>query len=243
MSKPHGLSKRSEPYFRTPKTALKHMRDVASHSTPKEALAKLTKEQGGEIETGRPTSLPRNRQQLRNLRRSATSHDSNVLYTILLECKLAQGITDAFIRDVKAAPTPQSVLFFDWQLKEMKKFLTSNCKFGIFNVDTTFNLGNFYVTTTSYPHLMLECIHSGKHPSIIGPVLIHQKVDFSSFNYFASTLVSHDRYLSVLMAFGTDGDCSLIEALAHNFPNSLQLRCFIHLRKNIQEKLKSIGVL
>ena len=89
---------------------------------------------------------------------------------------------------------------------------------------------------------MLECIHSGKHPSIIGPVLIHQKVDFSSFNYFASTLVSHDRYLSVLMAFGTDGNCSLIEALAHNFPNSLQLRCFIHLRKNIQEKLKSIGV-
>ena len=49
------MSKRSEPYFRTPKTALKHMRDVTSHSTPKEALAKLTKEQGGEIETGRPT--------------------------------------------------------------------------------------------------------------------------------------------------------------------------------------------
>ena len=117
VSKPHGLSKRSEPYFRTPKTALKHMRDVASHSTPKEALAKLTKEQGGEIETGRPTSLPRNRQQLRNLRHSATSHDSNVLYTLLLECKLAQGTTDAFIRDVKAAPTPQSVLFFDWQLR------------------------------------------------------------------------------------------------------------------------------
>ena len=57
-----------------------------------------------------------------------------------------------------------------------------------------------FVTTTPYPHLMLECIHSGKHPSIIGPVLIHQKVDFSSFGYFASTLVSHDRYLSVLMA-------------------------------------------
>ena len=50
---------------------------------------------------------------------------------------------------------------------------------------------------------MLECIHSGKHPSIIGPVLIRQKVDFSFFNYFASTLDSHDCYLSVLMAFVT----------------------------------------
>lgn len=153
VSKPHGLSKRSEPYFRTPKTALKHMRDVASHSTPKEALMKLTREQGGEIKTGRPASLPRNRQQLQNLRCSATSHDSNVLYTILHECKLAQGTTDAFIRHVKAAPTPQSVLFFDWQLKELKKFLTNNCNFGIFNVDTAFNLGNFcHYNTISSPH-------------------------------------------------------------------------------------------
>ena len=153
MSKPHGLSKHSEPYFRSPKTALKHMRNVAYDSIPKEALAKLMKEQGGEIETGRPISLPRKRQQLRNLRRSATSHDSNVLYTILLECMLAQGTTDAFIRDVKAAPTPRSVLFFDWQLKEMKKFLTNNCNFGIFNVDTTFNLGNFL----SLQHILTSC--------------------------------------------------------------------------------------
>ena len=240
MCKPHGLSKRSEPYYRTPKSSLDKMKKIASVSTAKSASSKLLKEQGGEIESVRPTTLPRNRQQISNLRRQVT--DSDVLYTILLECKLAQGTVDSFIRDVKAAPNPQSVMFFDWQINEMSKFLTNNTKFGVLNVDTTFNLGKFYVTTTSYPHLLLENIRTGKHPDIIGPVLVHQKLNFSSFNYFANTLVSHERNLKNIMVFGTDGDSGLIEALGHNFPKAIQLRCFIHLRKNIQEKLRDFGI-
>ena len=89
---------------------------------------------------------------------------------------------------------------------------------------------------------MLESIRTGKHPQVICPVLVHQKVDFSSFNYFASTLVSQDRQLKTIMAFGTDGDKGLIEALCHNFPHSLQLRCFVHLKRNIQEKLRELGI-
>ena len=43
------------------------------------------------------------------------------------------------------------------------------------------------------------------------------------------------------MCFGTDGDKALVEAFAHNFPYALQLRCFVHFKKNIQKKLRSIG--
>ena len=63
------------------------------------------------------------------------------------------------------------------------------------SVDTTFNLGDFYVTPTEYRHLMLEDAQSGKHPAIIGPVLVHQQLKFSSFNYFFSTLVSANKQL------------------------------------------------
>ena len=87
------------------------------------------------------------------------------------------------------------------------------------------------MSTTSYPHLMLENIHTGKHPHIIGPVLVHQKLDFSSFNYFTNTLVSQEHHLKNIIAFDTDGDSGLIEALGHNFPQAIKLRCFIHLRK------------
>ena len=43
----------------------------------------------------------------------------------MLECKLAQGTQEAFVRDVKAAPDPQCVLFFDWQIADMERFVTN----------------------------------------------------------------------------------------------------------------------
>lgn len=102
-----------------------------------------------------------------------------------------------------------------------------------------FNIGELYVTPTTYPHLMLEDVRSLKHPCICGPILVHQQVDFASFNYFASTLISHDQRLRSILAFGTDGDKALIEAFSHTFPFALRFRCFIHFKKNIKEKEES----
>ena len=85
----------------------------------------------------------------------------------MLECKLAQGTQDAFVRDVKAAPEPQCILFLDSQLEDMERFLVDNDDFGILTIDPTYNLGQFYVTPTTYPHLMLQDITTKKHPSII----------------------------------------------------------------------------
>ena len=169
------------------------MLTVAASHTPKAAVIALTKEQDGEIGARSVSCLPRDRQQISNIRRSKVQKDPNVLYSVMLECKMVQGRHGAYVCDVKAAPSPQGILFFDWQLQDMVRFLTNNQRFGILTADTTFDLGEFYVTRISYRHLMLEDIKSQKHPVVLGPVLVHQQKDFSSFNFFASTLVSHDR--------------------------------------------------
>ena len=72
----------------------------------------------------------------------------------MLECKLAQGKQDVFVQDVKAAPEPQSVLFYDWQAQDLVKFCTRNHSFSILT-NTTYNLaiGEFYVTLFTYHHL------------------------------------------------------------------------------------------
>ena len=171
---------------------------------PKAAIFTLTKEAGGEIDVDSPSMLPRNRQQISNVCCSHSAHDKNVLYSVMLECKLTQGKEDSFVRDVKAAPSPQSVLFFDWQLRDMERFLTDNRQFGVLTVDTTFNLGEFYVTVIAYPQLMLQDVSTEKHPTMIGPVLIHQQTDFASLNYFAATLISHSKKLRNALCFGTD---------------------------------------
>ena len=42
--------------------------------------------------------------------------------------------------------------------------------------------------------------------------------------------------------FGTDGDEALVEAFTHNFPFATQLRCFLHVKRNILSKLKERGI-
>ena len=109
-------------------------------------------------------------------------------------------------------------------------------------VDTTFKLGQFYVTPMTYQHCMLQDIKTRQHPIMIGPLLVHQKVDFPAFNYFCSTLVGLHKGLKQVLAFGTDGGKALVEALSHNFPFAAQLRCFLHFKKNVEQKLRELGI-
>ena len=160
----------------------------------------------------------------------------------MLECKLAQGSADTFVQDVKAAPFPMCVMCFDWQLNDMVRFLTCNHHFGVLTVDTTYKLGEFYVTPMTYPHLMLQEVKANRHPTTIGPILVHQKVDFAAFNYLASSLIGLNKDLKQVLAFGTDGDKALVEALSHNFPFATQLRCFIHFKRNVETKLRELGL-
>ena len=240
--KPHGNSKSSKPFFRTSSTTQMKIKEVASTHKPKKALAMLTKEQGGEIMASGASVLPRDRRQISYSRQKTNAKDVDPLFSIMLECKLAQGSNLVYVQDVKAAPFPMCVLSYEWQLQDLVRFAANNQKFCIMTVDTTYNLGQFYVTPITYHHLMLKNVKTGKHPIILGPILIHQKVDFAAFNYFASTLIGCKRELAKVMAFGTDGDKALIEAFVHNFPYAIQLRCFIHFKRNVEEKLKSFGI-
>jgi hypothetical protein len=216
--KPHVNSKSSQPYFRTSETAKSRHREIAERNTPKVVMEIATKEQGGELEARGLSNLPRNLQQLKNYRWGEQKKDGNVLYSVMLQCKLCEGKEGSFVRDVKAAPDPQCVLFTDWQISDLECFATDSKQYCIFTAETTYNLGDFYVTPTTYQHLLLESVRSGKHPIFIGPILIHQRKNFSAFNYFASTLVGHSKKLREICAFGTDGDQAMVEALAHNFP-------------------------
>ena len=170
---------------------------------------------------------------MKNFHRSEHKKDTNVLYSVMLQCKVSEGKMP-----FKAAPELQCVLFTDWQLIDLSCFVTNQNQFSIFTANATYNLGDFYVTPTTYQHLMLEDITTMKHPHFLGPILVHQRKNFSAFNYLASTLISHCKKLQDVQAFGTDGDPALIEALSHNFNSEKQLRCFIHLKRNIAENLK-----
>ena len=186
LVKPHGNAISNVPFFRTAESTKKECRQLASKHTPSEAVMIMTDCCGGEVNLQGAGSVAPDQQQIKNFRRSTHSKGNNALHAVMLECKLAQGKKNAFVRDVKAAPEPMAVCFMDWQLQELQRFCTNPAEFTILPADTTYNLGDFYVTPLSYRHLMLEDVRSGEPPSLPGPVLVHQQMKFSSFNYFAS---------------------------------------------------------
>ena len=48
--------------------------------------------------------------------------------------------------------------------------------------------------------------------------------------------------LSHLRSFGTDGEQALFEAFQHEFPESVHMQCFNHVRRNIKAKLQELAV-
>ena len=153
---------------------------------------------------------------------------------MMLECKLAQGKSEPFIRDVKAA---YGCRFYDWKLNNLDRLYTNNHSFSMLSIDATFNSGDFYVTPTTYRHLMLEDTQSGKHSAAIGPVF--QQMKFSSFNYFFSTRISANKQLRHVLAVGSDGDEALMQAVSHNLPFAQQVYVtFFHFEKNAVRNLE-----
>ena len=60
-------------------------------------------------------------------------------------------------------------------MKDIDKFCTYARHFSVFQVDPTFDLRPFSITATQYKHLLLVNKQSGKHPVMVGPLLVHQK--------------------------------------------------------------------
>ena len=87
--------------------------------------------------------------------------------------KQASDRKSAFIRDVRVAPEPRCVRTTDRQLNDIVRFCCDSVEFKPFTVDPTFDIGDYNVTPITYQHLLLENRKDGKHPSMIGPVLIH----------------------------------------------------------------------
>ena len=196
--------------------------------------------------------LPRNRRQIYNYQsakkmekevKTVTGgiHQNDTLAHIMMMCKETSSGDDAFIRCVEAASEPMCVVATNQQLVDIERFCTSSSSSSVLSVDPTSNLGPFNVTPTSYNNLMVEN-DRGYNPVLLGPILVHQTKTFHPFYYLGSSLVRLNPSLCKLKAYGTDGEPELAKAFKVVFPNAVHLRCVNHLRQNIKDKLRSLGI-
>ena len=109
-------------------------------------------------------------------------------------------------------------------------------------VDATFDFRPYNVTPTSYQHLIVLRNEDSKHPTMIGPVLLHEKKTQSTYSLFGGSLKSLEPELKNLMAFGTDDEKALVGGFNETFGRAACLPYEIHLYKNIDTKLLSMDI-
>ena len=128
------------------------------------------------------------------------------------------------------------------QVEDIKKFCTNEVKFCIFQIDPTFNLGEFSVTTTQYEHLFLVNRISDQPPVMAGPIMIHLKKERITYRAFINFIVSLKPKLRSIRVFGTDSKVNLYNAFKDEYPNAHHLLCSIHFKNNIKHHLHKTGV-
>ena len=244
---PHGNSKQQAPYYPTLPSTLEAI--AKDSGGPKEILSKVSATVGGVLAAYDPCSLPRNEQQVTDIKRHRKHSKSGVGASsstdelgIVMQKAFIEDGENCFIREVRMFIEPAVIVAFDRQLSDMVKFCTDEDVFGIVTIDPTFSLGDFDVTILTYRQLLLQCKRSSEHPVFIGPVMIHYKKSFASYLFFASSLVGLCPGLSNLQCFGTDGEKALFKAFQQVFPNAVHLLCALHFRRNIKAKLHDLNI-
>lgn len=109
-------------------------------------------------------------------------------------------------------------------------------------VDPTFSLRECDVTPVTYRHLLFETRRGKQPPVFLGPSLIHYKKTFATYLFFASSLIGHRPELEGISVFGTDGEQPLIDAFSQELGFAQRLTLFIHVRRNIKERLNNSNV-
>ena len=96
------------------------------------------------------------------------------------------------------------------------------------------------VTITTYSFSIVTNTTTGKSPAFYGPIFVHTEKTYESYFHFFSTLLKLEPSLTKLIAVGTDGEQAIVKALKAIFPNTVHLRCFIHMKDNIRRKLTEL---
>lgn len=167
--------------------------------------------------------------------------NSDPWFLLLNDSKFqARDEHSAFIRHVQVGAEPFCALAMKRQLNDIKRFCCNLNEYKPITVDPTFNFGPYNITPISYQHLLVK--GQEVHPTIIGPVLLHERKTKTTYSMFAATIKSLEPELNNLLAFGTDDETALVEGFNQHFERATHLRCEIHLRKNIETKLSSLGI-
>ena len=124
----------------------------------------------------------------------------------------------------------------DWLLENVVRNCCDTSKRCVLCLDTTYNIGPFYVTPTTYTRKDVLHRETKKPATFPGPAMIHATKEDGDFFYFAATLAEQNRSITTCKFIGGDRD-SAQKSFTALFPNHVFVPCTKHVKDDIIRQL------
>ena len=168
----YGNAKKSNSsYYRSRPSTLQSIKEKAKERKgPSQVCDEVFEDAGGLLGFQSHGVLPRNRQQVSDVKRnSKPKKDKDEMCELIKMSRREVSQLKPFVRRVQVTPEPSCIVASDRQLYDLVRFCTTQfLPASVLCIDTTFNIGNFFVTPTTYKHKILVDRHYGKEPTLFG---------------------------------------------------------------------------
>lgn len=222
---PHGNTKKSsDPYFATAPSVRRSISSKANtpNGTPNRVLQETSLEYQGSDIIGNPVLIPRNKIQVRNIRRNLkkasekhrpSTEDMATLYSLGTELP-------GFFHYVRTFPNFVIIVGLNELALEVENLLKLNAGPLVFSFHETFKVGKFYVTSFNFVHAAFS-----DRPVIPLHFLITETADdYTSYEKLLRTISENVPLLDQLeTAVVTSQDHNFATPLNMVFPNFMQV--------------------
>ena len=236
---PHKHPRSGKKFIPTaPSTKAKLTEEATGRKGPSRIYDEVSEEVGGMLDCELSSDLPRDSKQVQNARQRVTNkaaqHDE---FASLLE--LAKE--DKAVHNLQWTPSPRVVICLEDQIKDIVKDCCSPGSTSILSIDTTFNVGNFYLTSTTFQSSKLLNKKTGKSANLPGPAMLHASKTGNDYLYFIHTLLECNYELERINFVGGDRDKAQSSFLKP-LKGCTFLPCKKHVEDDIVRKIADLGL-
>ena len=229
VSFPHGNDKHSaKPFTRTCPSYLHSCKELVSkdkaHIVYKNEVAAMRTEANLV-----PVQTPRNTKQLRNLRfqqLQQTRLSQDALYNLH---EIAYDLP-GFVWKIVTFPDLICVCGLQEILDELDRVLLLDSPSQLLSYDTTFQLGDFYVSPLLFRHALFK-----QHPCIPAMFLIHERKFTTTHQEMLKTCAERvPMLLEAKCALVTDKEKSIVNAIRAELPEVAVVHCWNHILRDVR---------
>ena len=223
-----------KPFIPTASSTRQSIEDKVKHPMgPSSIYDKVFEETGGMLDVEAISHAPRNIKQVKNARAKLkrASNDEDEFYSLLA---LGKEMAESCIKGPQWTPSPRVVYVEDWQMAEIVENCCQPDSTCVLSIDTTFNVGQFYVTSTTYQNAKFVNQRTGKLANLPGPALFHVRQDESQFLFFSNNLLEANYAFEKVRFVGGDRDKG-----QKGFLKPLKGVTYLPCKKHIEDNMKA----